>query len=36
MGHAGSIYLPIANLRGQPVLREASMTTATGGDDDDD
>ena len=32
-GHA---YLPIANLGGQPVLREVSVTTASGGDDDDD
>jgi YVTN family beta-propeller protein len=31
----GHVYLPIANLGGQPVLREASVTTATGGDDDD-
>ena len=31
----GHIYVPIANLGGQPVLREASVTTATGGDDDD-
>jgi YVTN family beta-propeller protein len=31
-GHA---YFPIANLGGQPVLREASVTTATSGDDDD-
>jgi len=31
----GHIYLPIANLGGQPVLREASVTTATGGDDND-
>jgi hypothetical protein len=32
----GHVYLPIANLGRQPVLREASVTTATGGDDDDD
>jgi YVTN family beta-propeller protein len=31
----GHVYFPIANLGGQPVLREASVTTATGGDDDD-
>ena len=31
-GHA---YIPIANLGGQPVLREVSVTTATGGNDDD-
>jgi YVTN family beta-propeller protein len=31
----GHVYLPIANLGGQPVLREASVTTANGGDDDD-
>ena len=29
----GHVYLPIANLGGHPVLREASLTTATGGDD---
>ena len=31
----GHVYLPIANLGGQPVLREASVATATGGDDND-
>ena len=31
----GHVYVPIANLGGQPVLREAAVTTATGGDDDD-
>jgi YVTN family beta-propeller protein len=31
----GHVYLPIANFGGQPLLREASVTTATGGDDDD-
>jgi YVTN family beta-propeller protein len=31
----GHVYLAIANLGGQPVLREASVTTATGGDDED-
>ena len=31
----GHVYLPIANLGGQPVLREASLTTPTGGDDDE-
>jgi DNA-binding beta-propeller fold protein YncE len=30
----GHVYLPIANLDGRPVLREASVTTATGADDD--
>ena len=30
----GHVYLPIADLGGQPVLREASLTTASGGDDD--
>jgi YVTN family beta-propeller protein len=32
---SGHAYIPIANLGGQPVLREVSVTTATGGDDDD-
>src|SRR5947209_13993275 len=31
----GHVYLPIANLGGQPVLREASVATATGGNGDD-
>jgi YVTN family beta-propeller protein len=31
----GHTYFPIASLGGQPVLREASVTTATGGDDDE-
>ena len=30
----GHVYFPIANLGGQPVLREVSVTTATGGDDE--
>jgi DNA-binding beta-propeller fold protein YncE len=30
----GHVYFPIANLGGQPVLREASVTAVTGGDDD--
>jgi hypothetical protein len=29
----GHIYLPIANLGGQPVLREISVASSTGGDD---
>jgi YVTN family beta-propeller protein len=31
----GQMYLPIANLGGQPVLRDASLMTATVGDRDD-
>ena len=31
----GHIYLPIAKLGGQPVLREASLMAATEGDSDD-
>lgn len=31
----GHIYLPLANLGGQPVLREVSLTNASGGDGDD-
>jgi DNA-binding beta-propeller fold protein YncE len=31
----GHVYFPIANLGGQPMLRESSVTTATVGDGDD-
>ena len=31
----GHVYFPLANLGGQPILREVSLTTATGEDDDD-
>jgi YVTN family beta-propeller protein len=30
----GHVYFPLANFGGQPILREASVTTATGDDDD--
>lgn len=32
---SGHVFIPIANLGGQPVLREISVATATTGDDDD-
>jgi YVTN family beta-propeller protein len=31
---SGHVYFPLANLGGQPMLREASVTTATGDDDE--
>jgi YVTN family beta-propeller protein len=30
----GHVYIPLANFGGQPILREVSVTTATGDDDD--
>jgi hypothetical protein len=31
----GYVYVPIANLGGRAVLHKVSVTTATGGDDED-